>query len=381
MDMESEQASILVIEDELGIREGCQRALDRAGHRVSVASTGEEGWQQVQSGQFDLVLLDVMMPDIGGMELLRRIVAFDPDLICIIITGHATIELAVQAIKQGAYDFIAKPFDANTLLLAVRQGLERRRLVQEAKRLAQVEAEKEELEQRKAELEELDRIKSAFTLTVAHELRAPVAAIQSYLRLILDGYIPPEQQRKYLARAERRAAAQLELISDLLDLARLQDPDLEIKRVPMDLTESLREVCDLMSSRAQEKQIRFTVSIPKTEITIEADPKHMRQLWDNMVSNAIKYTEEGGTVEITMTVQDGQVVTTIRDTGIGIAPEDRPRIFEEFYRTKAAQAVSEMGTGLGLSMVKHIVETYHGQIDLQSTVGEGSTFTITLPRE
>jgi len=380
MDIESEHASILVIEGELGIREGCRRVLARAGHRVAVAATGEEGWQQVQSGQFDLVLLDVMMPDIGGMELLKRIVSFDPDLICIIITGHATIELAVQAIKQGAYDFIAKPFDANRLLVTVQQGLERRRLALEAKRLARVETEKEELERRKAELEELDRVKSAFTLTVAHELRAPVAAIQSYLRLILDGYIPPEQQRKYLARAERRAAAQLELIGDLLDLARLQDPDLEIKREPVDLTESLREVCDLMSSRAQEKKIRFTVSIPEAEITIEADPKHMRQLWDNLVSNAIKYTEEGGIVEVTMTVQDGQVVTTIRDTGIGIGPEERTRIFEEFYRTKAAQAVSEMGTGLGLSMVKHIVETYHGQIDLQSTVGEGSTFTITLPR-
>jgi len=376
--MESEHASILVIDDELGIREGCRRVLARADHRVAVAATGEEGWQQVQSDQFDLVLLDVMMPGIGGMELLKRVVAFDPDLICIIITGYATIELAVQAIKQGAYDFIAKPFDANALLLTVHQGLERRRLALEAKRLAQVEVEKEELERRKAELEELDRVKSAFTLIVAHELRAPVAAIQSYLRLILDGYIPPEQQRKYLARAERRASEQLELIGDLLELARLQDPDLPIKYEPVDLAESLREVCDLMSSRAQEKQIQFTVSIPEAGITIDADPKHMRQLWDNLVSNAIKCTEESGMVDVTMTVQDEQVVTTIRDTGIGIAPEDRTRIFEEFYRTKAAKAMSEMGTGLGLSMVKRIVETYHGQIDLQSTVGEGSTFTVTL---
>ena len=377
--MALEPAAILVIDDELGIREGCRRVLIREGHRVVVAATGEEGWRQVQSGQFDLVLLDVMMPDIGGMELLQRIVAFDPDLLCIIITGYATIELAVQAIRQGAYNFIAKPFDANTLLLAVEQGLERRRLAREAKRLAQVEAENEALEQRKAELEQLDRIKSAFTLTVAHELRAPVAAIQSYLRLILDGYIPPGEQLKYLVRIEQRASAQLELINDLLDLARLQNPNLQAKHEPVDVGYSLREVCDLMGSRAQEKQIRFTVSIPETEVTIAADPKHITQLWSNLVSNAIKYTQEGGTVEVTMAVQENQAVITVRDTGIGIAPEDLTRIFEDFYRAKAAKALSEMGTGLGLPLVKRIVETYHGHIDVQSTVGEGSTFTVTLP--
>ena len=389
--MKSEPATILVVDDELGIREGCRRVLSRAGHQVVVAATGEEGWQQIQSGQFNLVLLDIMMPDINGMELLKRIVPFDPDLVCVIITGYATVELAVQAIKGGAYDFISKPFDANVLLMTVRRGLERRRLSLEAHRLAQVEAEKEALEQRKAELERealerralelerLDRIKSTFTRTVAHELRAPVAAIQSYLRLILDGYIPPEGQREYLLRAEQRTSAQLELVGDLLHLAHLQNPDLRIEREPVNLAESLREVCDLMSSRAQEKRIEFTVSVPEETPTISADPKHVKQLWDNLVSNAIKYTDEGGAVDVTMAVQDEQVVTTVRDTGIGIAPEDLPRIFEEFYRTKAAKEYSEMGTGLGLSIVKRIVETYQGQVDVQSTLGQGSTFTVTLP--
>ena len=389
--MKSEPATVLVVDDELGIREGCRRILSRAEHQVIVAALGEEGWQQIQSGQFDLVLLDIMMPDINGMELLKRIVPFDPDLVCIIITGYATVELAVQAIKGGAYDFISKPFDANALLMTVHRGLERRRLSLEARRLAQVEAEKEVLERRKAELERealeqralelerLDRIKSAFTRTVAHELRAPTAAIQSYLRLILDGYIPPEQQKKYLVRAEQRTSGQLELIGDLLHLAHLQNPDLRIEREPVNLAESLREVCDLMSSRAQEKGIEFTVSVPEETPTISADPKHIKQLWDNLVSNAIKYTDEGGNVDVTMDTRDKQVVTSVRDTGIGIAPEDIERIFEEFYRTKAAKEYSEMGTGLGLSIVKRIVETYQGHIDVQSTLSQGSTFTVTLP--
>ena len=118
--MELEPATILVVDDELGIREGCRRVLGRQGHQVVVTSTGEDGWEQVQSGQFDLALLDVMMPGISGIELLKRIVAFDPYLVCIIITGYATIELAVQAIKEGAYNFIAKPFESSALLLTVR---------------------------------------------------------------------------------------------------------------------------------------------------------------------------------------------------------------------------------------------------------------------
>ena len=389
--MELEPANILVVDDELGIREGCRRVLSREGHQVDVAATGEEGWQRIQSGQFDLVLLDVMMPGISGMELLKRTIAFDPDLVCIIITGYATIELAVQAIKQGAYNFIAKPFEANSLLLTVHQGLERRRLSLEARRLAQVEAEKEALERRNAELEkealerrmaeleQLDRVKSSFTLTVAHELRAPVAAIQSYLRLILDGYIPAEDQREYLARAEQRASAQLELIGELLDLAHLQNPDLRIKREPVNLAESLQEACELMRSLAQEKRVLFFVSIPEKTPTVSADVKHIKQLWVNLVSNAIKYTLTGGAVSVTMEVQDEQVVTSVQDTGIGIAPEDLTRIFEEFYRTKAAKEYSEMGTGLGLPLVKRIVETYHGRIDVQSTVAKGSIFTVTLP--
>ncbi|NLE45543.1 MAG: response regulator, partial [Chloroflexi bacterium] len=186
--MATEPADILVVDDELGIREGARRVLAREGHRVSVADCGEAGWEQVQSGEFSLVLLDVMMADISGIDLLRRIVQFDPNTVCIIITGYATVEMAVQAIKEGAYDFIAKPFDANTLLLAVNQGLERRRLIIESCRLAELEAENRELERRKRELEALDRAKATFTMTVTHELRAPVAAIQSYLRLILDGY-------------------------------------------------------------------------------------------------------------------------------------------------------------------------------------------------
>jgi len=342
------------------------------------ADSSQAAWKLIQSGGFSLVLLDVMMPGISGAQLPKRIVDFDPNIICIMIAGYATMSMGVQAIKEGAYDFIAKPFDAHTLLLAVDQGLARRRLAMGASQLAEVEQERDTLAQRKAELEQLDRVKSAFTITVAHELRAPVAAIQSYLRLILDGYIPPSRQHEYLERAEKRADLLLDLVGDLLELARLRDPDLGVDREPVNITEELRETCKLMAGQAQEKHLQFNISIPDGSIFVWASPRHIRQLWSNLISNAIKYTEEGS-ITVVVAVQHSQVVISVKDTGIGIPAEDLERVFDDFYRTKAAKACSQMGTGLGLPLVKRIVETYGGQIDVESAVGEGTQFAVTLP--
>ena len=252
---------VLVIDDEVGIRMGCQRALSSQNYEVDSAASGEEGLEKIAREGYDLVLLDIMMPGMGGMETLKCITEIDPNLVCVVITGYATVELAVQAIKQGAYDFITKPFDADTLILTVDQGMEKRLLSLQAQRLAEMEARARELAHQKEELERLDRIKSTFTLTVAHELRAPVAAIQSYLRLILDGYIPPEKQRHYLERAEQRALAQLDLITDLLDLAHLQDPDRQVETEPVQLDQVLDDVLDALAARATEKQIEVETDV------------------------------------------------------------------------------------------------------------------------
>jgi two-component system sensor histidine kinase/response regulator len=370
---------ILVIDDELGMRIGCQRALSSQGYYVNAAASGEEGITKIQSDGYDLVLLDMMMPGISGMDTLARIGQIDPSVVCIVITGYATVELAVRAIKQGAYDFITKPFDSDTLMLTVQQGMEKRKLSLQAARLATLEAEAHELARQKADLERLDKMKSTFTLMVAHELRAPVAAIQSYLRLILDGYIPLEQQRPYLEKAEKRALAQLELITDLLDLAHLQDPDIRIEREAVDLTLVLKEILDSMAARAQEKNIRVELETDPALPVVSMNTQHAKQLWTNLISNAIKYTPEGGQVHVSLR-QDGEyVIGKVSDTGIGIAPEEQKFIFEEFYRSKAAKAYTQMGTGLGLSIVKRILETWGGTIGLESELGKGTTFTFKIP--
>jgi two-component system sensor histidine kinase/response regulator len=372
------KGNILVIDDELGIREGCRRTLAPHGFVVETAATAEEGLRKVREGNFDLVLLDVVMPDRRGIDLLAPIHEKDPDTVCLIITGYATVELAVEAIRQGAYDFISKPFTADVLLIAVNQGLERRRLSLEAKRLQALEQEAAELARAREELERLDRFKTGFMLTVAHELRAPLTATQSFLLAVLKGYIPREQQERTLRRAIERAQELLDLVDDLLRLAVVKEEQETGKREVLSLADALEKVFSLLKAQAEEKGVACSVEVRQRPL-VEANPGQMAQLWTNLISNAIKYTPAGGEVRVTLQEEDGWAIGTVEDTGIGIAPEDRSRIFEEFYRTPQAKEMDARGTGLGLSLVKRIVEGLGGTLEVRSELGQGSHFSFRLP--
>jgi two-component system sensor histidine kinase/response regulator len=369
---------ILVIDDELGIREGCRRALEPEGFAVETAATIREGQRKIQEDDFGLVLLDVMMPDGQGIDLLRPIHEKDPDTVCVIITGYATVELAVEAIKRGAYDFISKPFTSDLLLMTVNQGLERRRLSLEAQRLQAIEQEAKELARAKEEMERLDRFKSAFMLEVAHELRAPVTALQSFLLAMLKGYVSADQQQDILRQAIGRSQELLDLIDDLLNLAAAKEDQAPQKRKTLSLAEVLEDVAPLMRVQAEEKGISFAMEVHQRP-SVEANSNQMRQLWTNLISNAIKYTPAGGKVTITLDEEGEWAVGTVEDTGIGIASEDQAKIFEEFYRTAQAKEVEPRGTGLGLPLVKRIVEGHGGTIKVESALGQGSRFTFRLP--
>jgi signal transduction histidine kinase len=372
------KGNILVIDDEEGIREGCRRALEPQGFAVETAATLREGLRKIQEGDFDLVLLDVMMPDGRGIDLLAPTHEKDPDIVSVIITGYATVELAVEAIKRGAYDFISKPFTSDLLLMTVSQGLERRRLSLEAKRLQAVEQEAAELARAKEEMERLDKFKTAFTLTVAHELRAPVTALQSFLLAMLKGYVAPDQQRDILQRAIERTQGLLDLVDDLLNLAAARQELTPPKRKTLSLADSLEEVVPLLRTQAEEKGITFAMEVRQRPL-VEANPDQMRQLWTNLISNAIKYTPAGGEVRVTLNDEGEWAVGTLKDTGIGIAPEDQAKIFGEFYRTPQAKEMEPRGTGLGLPLVKRIVEAHGGTIEVESALGQGSRFTFRLP--
>jgi len=228
-------------------------------------------------------------------------------------------------------------------------------------------------------LRELDRARSFLVRVVTHELRAPVAAIQSYLRLILDGYVPEERFREIVGKAEVRARDQLELISDLLDLARLEEVKKDVVAESADLAKSLRDVLDMVQAGIQDKSLSLSVDVAPGVGLVRADEDHVKQVWTNLISNAVKYTPEGGKIAITLQDDDGVVRGSVQDTGIGISPEDVERIFDAFYRSKEAKALSRHGTGLGLSIVKGITERYGGRVWVESEVGVGSTFFFELP--
>jgi len=369
---------ILVIDDELGIREGCRRVLVPAGHAVEVAATGSEGLRRIQEQRFDLVLLDVVMPDVRGVEILGPIHEQDPDIICIIITGYATVELAVQAIKAGAYDFLSKPFTSEALLMTVRQGLERRQLSLQAKRLQAIEQQAAELERDKEELERLDRFKSTFMLTVAHELRAPLTALQSFLLALREGFISVDQQGLILQRATERGQELLDMVNDLLKIAAVKGEEEIRRREIFCLADVLEKVFPLLKVQAEEKGLACILTVRRRP-HISGHPDQMAQLWTNLISNAIKYTLPGGQIQVVLDERDGWAMGTVQDTGIGIAPEDQSRIFEEFCRTPQARKLEPHGTGLGLSLVKRILDGHGGSIEVESTPGKGSRFAFRLP--
>jgi len=373
---------ILLVDDEAGMREGCRRVLTPQGYNVDTAADVTSALELIRQADYDLVLVDVMMPDGNGIDLIQPIHDRDPDTICIVITGYATVEMAVQAVKQGAYDFLSKPFTSDQLIFAVNQGLERRRLRLDTQELDACRRRAAELTRAKEEIEKLEQVKSQFMLTVAHELRAPVAAIQSYLNLVLAGYVSEEDLRPTLSRAQIRLQELLDLIADLLELARLKQlRDLApTEASPQPMADILEEVRDLLHEQAQRKNQVFQVEI-LSRPTFVASPNHLRQIWMNLISNAIKYTPKGGQVMVTLRADKDGLTGIVEDTGIGIPADDLPNLFTEFFRTNQAKASGEIGTGLGLAIVKQIVESYRGSITVESKHGQGTRFTFTLPFE
>jgi CheY-like chemotaxis protein len=233
---------ILVVDDEMGMREGCRRALARHGYQVSVAEHGAEGLRKLREEAFDLVLLDAMMPGLGGLEFLDRAQERDPNIICVVITGYATVDLAAQAMKKGAQGFLPKPFNSDELLAAVRSGLEER-----TRRLALTQQEEQEeelrqLERTRQEQAKLDAITSRFLLVVVHELRNPAGVIKNYLDLMRGGYVEQDERDEVLAKLDGRAGQLLDMLDDLLELAHLKEIAGPGRLTPVAVANMLEEV-------------------------------------------------------------------------------------------------------------------------------------------
>ncbi len=375
--MAASTANILVVDDEVGMREGCRRALTPQGFHVSTAMHGAEGLRRLREERFDLVLVDAMMPGMSGVELLDRIHDLDPDIICIMITGYATVDLAAQAMKRGAHDFLPKPFTVDELLTVVHRGLEERRRQQMLKRQQEEEEEALELERIRQEAAKLDAIESRFMLVLVHELRNPAGAIKNYLQLLRSGLVDDDEWDEYLESLDLRASQLLDMLDDLLELARLKERLSAAKLKPVAVADVLEEVARRFQRAAEVKGLDFEVQI-QSRPTMLVERGHLQSLWTHLIDNAIKYTPRGQ-VRVTLAEEDGQLVTTVADSGIGISTEELSRIFQEFYRSESAKSLVTLGTGLGLPIVNQIVRIYRGVIEVDSAPGQGSTFTVKFP--
>jgi two-component system phosphate regulon sensor histidine kinase PhoR len=488
----STPTSILVVDDEMGIREGCRRVLAEDGYVIDLAEDGMAGLAKVQEKPYDLILVDLMMPGIGGLDLIKKINEIDPEIIVVIITGYATIETAVEATKRGAYDYLPKPFTPEALSVLVKRGLEKRELRLEAQRLShereqrllELASEKGRLrsiigcmadgvlvtnlerqlvlwnasavrmlrlrgtdEPGKAmghylknpalieslervlgsqddsfsmisqeirtddrrsvlmaqmapvrdeqgrllgavtvirditKLKEIEKIKSQFVSMVAHELRSPLAAIEGWLGVVLSGEAggDEEQRRQWLLRAKERANSLLALVHDLLEINKIEAGKVAQKMESVQVTDVIGKIVEFFRPEAERQHVSLQMNPSVPLPAIQADIQDMEKLFTNLVSNAIKYNVENGSVTIETSLDAHFVGIHIRDTGIGIAPADLPRIFDDFFRVETKRTDRISGTGLGLTIAQKIVDSHFGHIEVESRPDKGSTFSVYLP--
>ncbi len=375
---------VLVVDDEKEIRAFLSKALSRlGGFHVEVAESGEEALQKLDRERIDLVLTDLKMPKMDGLQLIAAIAKSRPETLTIMMTGHGTIESALEAMKLGASDYITKPLNLDEMILRLRKVLE------EKQRFVKLKDFADQLERTNQELRKIDSMKSEFVSVASHELRTPLAAIKNAVQLILSGKtgeINPDQE-KFLSMAERNINRLTNILNDLLNLSRIESGKVELKFQDTMMQEIIEMAASSLRPHADAKSIYIEVEVPELLPMIYGDREKIEQILTNLVGNAIKFTPEGGKIVISARPpshdqKDGHgdmVAVSVKDSGIGIPAEHLETVFEKFHQVESSIHRSVSGTGLGLAITKGLVEAHQGKILVESEVGKGSTFTFTLP--
>ncbi len=354
---------VLVVDDEEAIRHGCVHLLMKTGYKVEAVGSGKDCLDLMGKRDVRLVLLDLKMAGMGGIEVLERLRVSNPDTVVVIITGYATVESAVQAMKMGAYDYIPKPFTPTQVRTVVERGLEKHKLVLEKQRLHQ---EQEDL-----------------LLVMYHDLKAPLGVAKSYVLLVTQDETEKlsEANRSRLARATDRVDELLVLINDLCTMSKLEQKDLAPVCETVSLTEVIRQVADGFTAQAAEKGIAIVQEVPQDIRRLNWNRDEAEEILMNLVSNAVKFNRPRGTVKVCAVADEDFLQLRVSDAGIGMTGEERKRLFQRFYRVRNEKTRRIPGSGLGLSIVRKIVETRGGSVQVESEPDKGSTFTVNLPLE
>jgi two-component system sensor histidine kinase/response regulator len=368
---------ILVIDDEPGIRSGVSRILSNFhvtypfmdedySFELTDAASGEEGIEKIEKDKPDIILLDNKLPGIQGVEVLEYIRKKKYDIVVAMITSYASLDVAIRATRDGATDFIPKPFTPQELKSSIEnitKQLYLRRITDKLK-------------------QDGKKIRYQFLSVLSHELKSPLNALEGYLRMMqekqsgdkIDDYAVP------IDRSLQRIQGMRNLIMDLLDFTKIRLERKEEKIQEVDLESVASGAVVTVQPYAIQMEVNIKLDV-RSKCVIMADPDDIEIVFNNLLSNAVKYNKFGGKVEITIDSSDTDAIVIVSDTGIGIRPDDIDSLFTEFVRIKSEKTRNITGSGLGLSIVRKVIDLYKGTIKVESTSKIGSIFTVRLPKK
>lgn len=360
--------------------------IPRARFDLDWVSTYDKGLASICENKHDVYLIDYRLGERTGLELLeeaRNQCTAGP---IILMTGQGEFEIDQAALKAGAADFIEKyRLDAVMLERSIRYALRHHQY--EAELEQEVQARTQQLQQevndrRRAEelLKETDRRKDEFLATLAHELRNPLAPIRNALEIMRLAGDRVDASVKARSMMERQVAQMVRLIDDLLDVSRITTGKLRLAIEPLHLDEILASALEISQPLLAKAQLQFTMNSPEKPIKLQGDRVRLAQVFSNLLNNAAKYTEPGGSVSLSVEPADAQVSVTVKDTGVGISPELMPHLFDLFTQVDRTMNRSQGGLGIGLALVRRLVEMHGGKVGVKSDgPGKGSEFVVTLP--
>lgn len=365
--------SILLVDDEIKIAQRLARILKRDGYEVETCANGDEAINKLAGKKYDIMMTDLNMPVVDGFELLEHIHNNEIDILPLIFTGYASVEGAIRALKLGAYDFIQKPVDSETLKHTVKRAANHIILTREN-------------EKNIIKLEKLNKLKDEFLAVVSHDLRSPLSSIGGYVRYLLKKGDLNEQQTRYLNVIKEISDQTYGLVNELLDISKIEKGVIDLNKEHTDIEELINTSINnfLLLGIDKNNKIHFFNKLENTKVKI--DKMKTLQVFNNLINNAIKFTENG---EISINLEavnnedstEDKIKISIQDSGIGMTGEEIKTLFNQYgYKFKSGTR-GEKGNGLGLIICKKFVELHNGEINVKSIINEGTTFEIILPRE
>jgi signal transduction histidine kinase len=370
----AELFKVLVVDDEAGMRSGISRVLNnyeinlpevKSDVKLEVieAETAESGLQIIESQHPDILLLDHKLPGMSGLELLGKITDKKIDVLTVMITAYASLETAIEATKNGAYDFLPKPFSPTELKHMLRKAASRIIYKRQARNLE----------------EEKKKVRFEFISILAHELKSPLAAIQGYLNIVNDRVLGNDLAAydNIIGRSLVRLEGMTKLIFDLLDMTRIESEQRKRELADINLPDIAKKSIETCILAAKERNIAINLEVEK-DIAMKGDVFEVETILNNLISNAVKYNIDNGKVDINITADDKWVVINVADTGIGLKKEEVDKLFKDFIRIKNEKTRNILGSGLGLSTVKKLTQLYGGKIGVKSEFSKGSSFTVEL---